>query len=967
MTKVCMGCMEKMDSELLVCPHCEYEEGTPVEEALHMEPGTVLRDRYIVGRVLGFGGFGVTYIGWDAVLESKVAIKEYLPSEFSTRMPGHSQVSVFNAENKIEQFQDGLAKFIEEAKRLAKFHQEDGIVRIFDSFEDNNTAYIIMDYLKGETLANYLKRENTIPVDKAIAMMMPVIESLKTINGQGILHRDIAPDNIFLTDDGKIKLIDFGAARFATTSHSRSLTVIIKPGYSPEEQYRSRGDQGSYTDVYAIGATLYRMITGITPPDALERRAHCESKKKDTLKPLSKFTGEITENQESAILNALNVRIEDRTQDMASLAEELNTQEPEKVQRKYGKIKKIDVLKWPLWAKIGVPVAMFSIAMISMLFAMGVIGFESYLQTAIIIPDGMTRVPSVINNELLRAEERLNDATLLFVITGREYSEYVPADLVLNQNVNAGTVVLYNTRVEATVSALRQDVIFNVAPDVLFLEEEEATQLIEYAGLTVSVSHRYSEIVMEGLVISQDPAAGTQLDPGDAVHIVISIGGATFALPDVSGLSEAEAIAVLTESGLTVSVNYETSDTAEGQILSQDILAGEELRRGDAVTITVATERDLTQVADVRGMTERTATSTLRGQGFAVTVNQVASETVSRGAVISQSPSAGSSQINGSLIMIAVSTGPPAAVTSPSPTPAVATTPTPSPGRTPTPAPTSTPGRTPTPGPTSTPGITSTPTPSPTSTPGRTPTPTPSPTSTPGRTPTPTPSPTSTPGITPTPTPTPTSTPGRTPTPSPSPTPTPAATPTPSPTPTPAPTPTPTPAPTPTPTPSPTPTPVPTPTPSPAPTPTPSPTPAPTPTPSPTPMPPTPSPTPRPPTPSPSPTPSPAPTPTPSPTPPPSGGQWSPDISYNTGDIVMHNGLEYRARWWAEGNRDRPDEYNANSPWELMGNPVLQWRSDIQHRDGAVVSYNGNIFRARWQNGETPDPDNEHGPWELTG
>ena len=282
MSRRCLGCMELFGDEFEICPHCGYIVGTHAEEAIHMEPGTILHDRYIIGKILGYGGFGITYIGWDGKLEQKVAIKEYLPGEFSTRMPGQSQVTVFNGE-KSEQFHDGLKKFIDEAKRLAKFQNEPGIVKIFDSFEENETAYIIMEYLDGETLTDYLKREKTIPEDQAVNMLMPVMNSLQTVHAEGLLHRDIAPDNIFLTKTGEVKLIDFGASRYATTSHSRSLTVIIKPGFSPEEQYRSRGDQGPYTDVYALAATLYKMITGKTPPDAMERRAKYENQNKDIL------------------------------------------------------------------------------------------------------------------------------------------------------------------------------------------------------------------------------------------------------------------------------------------------------------------------------------------------------------------------------------------------------------------------------------------------------------------------------------------------------------------------------------------------------------------------------------------------------------------------------------------------------------------------------------------------------------
>ncbi len=330
-----MSCMEQYEDEFEICPHCGYIERAGVNDALHIVPSSILHDRYIVGKSVGFGGFGVTYIGYDALLEQKVAIKEYMPSEFSTRAMGEMGITVFGGK-KEEQFQEGLSKFHDEAKKLAKFNYDDGIVKVYDTFEENNTAYIIMEYLEGETLSEYLEREKTVPLDQAINLILPIAESLKSVHEAGIIHRDIAPDNIFLTKDGKVKLIDFGAARFATTSHSRSLTVLIKPGYSPEEQYRSRGDQGPYTDTYALGAVLYRMITGVTPPDALERRAFFENKKKDILLPITKYCKDIPENKQNAILNAMNVRIEDRTQNTEEFIHELTTDDL--VARRKGKI-----------------------------------------------------------------------------------------------------------------------------------------------------------------------------------------------------------------------------------------------------------------------------------------------------------------------------------------------------------------------------------------------------------------------------------------------------------------------------------------------------------------------------------------------------------------------------------------------------------------------------------------------------
>ena len=667
MSKFCMGCMEQFGDEFNICPHCGYIEDTKAEEALHMEPGSILRDRYIIGRVLGFGGFGVTYVGWDATLEQKVAIKEYLPSEFSTRIPGQTQITVYDGD-KAEQFADGLSNFVEEAQRLAKFHREDGIVRIFDSFAANNTAYIVMEYLQGDTLAEYLKREKTVAVDEAIKMLLPVIQSLKAVHEQGIIHRDIAPDNIFLATDGKVKLIDFGAARFATASHSRSLTVIIKPGYSPEEQYRSRGDQGAYTDVYAIGATLYRMVTGIIPPDALERRAQFESKKKDILTPIGKYTKGLTENQETAILNALNVRIEDRTPDMATLSKELTTEEPEKVKRLYGKIKKIDVLRWPLWAKLSTVAAMFSVITLSVLLFLGVIGFDAMLQTDIDIPDGMSRVPSIVNNDLPQARELLSEATLLYAIVGREYSDLVETDLILSQSVNGGVLVENDSVIEIVISGGAESAVLpGLAPNVQFREETEALQRFAEAGFAdVEIIHAASETIAEGLVMSQDPVAGTAIASGQSVFIVVSAG---IPMPDVIGMTEERARESLEEHGLSVEVDFEVDDTAAiGYVFRQCIPAGDAVRVGSTVAIAIAIP-DMRAVPNVVGQTQDNATATLQELGFDVSVNQAYSETVPEGSVISQSPVAYESYERGTQVTITVSRGrapaPPASAPAP--------------------------------------------------------------------------------------------------------------------------------------------------------------------------------------------------------------------------------------------------------------------------------------------------------------
>ena len=349
----CYGCMTTYESTNGICPECGYAEGTPPENPQHLVPGIILNNRFVVGKVVGYGGFGVTYLGWDKLLAQKVAIKEYLPSEFSTRVPGRTCISIYEGD-KREQFISGKLMFVEEAKKLAKFTDCQGIVKVFDSFVENDTAYIVMEYVDGTTLEEYFVDNKVFDPEEAVLMMLPVIESLKKVHESNVIHRDIAPNNIMVSKNGDVKLIDFGAARFASATHTKSMTVMIKPGYSPEEQYMSRGDQGPYTDVYALGATLYRMLTGVVPPDAMERRAKFQSEGKDILEPISKYNKNVSKNLENAIMNAMNVEIATRTKDMDTLLYELTTEKP--VARRNGKIKLIDLYKWPRWLKITIPV-----------------------------------------------------------------------------------------------------------------------------------------------------------------------------------------------------------------------------------------------------------------------------------------------------------------------------------------------------------------------------------------------------------------------------------------------------------------------------------------------------------------------------------------------------------------------------------------------------------------------------------
>ena len=281
------------------------------EHPLNALPQGYRIQEYEFVRVLGFGGFGVTYLGYDHNLDKAVAIKEYQPADIAIRTENQSiapKASTFR-----EDFDWGLERFLNEARTLARFDHRN-IVKVHRFFEANGTAYIVMEYAEGETLTAYLSRKGTLDEAELKRVLIPILDGLETIHGADFLHRDIKPSNIVLRDeDSSPVLLDFGAARHAVGARSRSVTTIVTPAYAPIEQYSSRGNQGPWTDIYALGAVCYKALTGETPADAIDRLEH------DPLEPVTKRCSDKGgRGFLKAIDWALNVREGDRPQTITS-------------------------------------------------------------------------------------------------------------------------------------------------------------------------------------------------------------------------------------------------------------------------------------------------------------------------------------------------------------------------------------------------------------------------------------------------------------------------------------------------------------------------------------------------------------------------------------------------------------------------------------------------------------------------
>ena len=298
-----------------MCVDCHRKADDTPSPPHHLPQRTVLgtQNKYLIGKALGEGGFGITYIAWDLQQGIKVAIKEYFPSGYVTRVAASNQVIINSKQNQAASNR-GLKRFVEEARALAKIKNLAGVVNVRDFFSANGTAYIVMEFLDGVSLKKYLQRKGgKISVDEVLTIMRPVMDSLTQVHKIGLIHRDISPDNILITKYNEVKLIDFGAAKYSNPD-GRSLSIVLKQGFAPPEQYDTHGEQGPWTDVYALGVTIYYAITGQLPPESIRLMMG-----KESIKRPSELGIAIDPGVENALMKCLAVEIKKRYQDVQSM------------------------------------------------------------------------------------------------------------------------------------------------------------------------------------------------------------------------------------------------------------------------------------------------------------------------------------------------------------------------------------------------------------------------------------------------------------------------------------------------------------------------------------------------------------------------------------------------------------------------------------------------------------------------
>ena len=314
----CFQCMEETPE--YPCKHCGYDPASHPPLAYALQPGTILNGKYVVGTVLGQGGFGITYIGLDLAQGSKVAIKEYFPSAHVSRtQSSQGALQWYNTESARTARESGKEMFLKEARKMSRVRDIPQSVQVLDLFRQNETAYIVMDFIEGQTLKAYLKQHGPLGWAEAETLFLPVIYAMARIHQEGLIHRDISPDNLMLQSNGSVRILDLGAAKDLNINSGASSMQVAKSGFSPPEQYTSRGSSGPWTDVYALAATMYYSLTGVLPPAAMDLLSG------ETLRWDHPRLKAVPKNVLTALQKAMVLQPDKRTQAMLEFAHQLTT------------------------------------------------------------------------------------------------------------------------------------------------------------------------------------------------------------------------------------------------------------------------------------------------------------------------------------------------------------------------------------------------------------------------------------------------------------------------------------------------------------------------------------------------------------------------------------------------------------------------------------------------------------------
>lgn len=652
--KFCMQCMSQYEDGFNICPICGFKEGTLPTDSRCMEPGQVLADRYIVGMPVFIDGWTVKYIGWDALTNKKVRINEYFPTRYAVREMGNISLTVV----KQKGFYKYMNVLLKKAQLLAETHLPDNICSIHESFEKNNTAYVITELIEGKPLSEYIKKKSPMPMNTVEKLLLPVLRSLDKLHENGYISGGFSPDSFIVTDENTLIFSDYLTNLFFNVTYDGAEKKKDKSDkYFPCERQDGMDtiDVSPENDVYSAAMIMYEML-GTELPDPTLRIKKYNEKHKDILKKPSAYGAKMDKSKENALINASAVDPAVRTPDMETFIKELTSDSKVELRSKKGK-------KLPLWAKIGIPAA--SVAVIAgVILGITFAGGENNEKITAEMKEGQTIVPSIVNYSLSDATEELKKNNLLIEIEGRTTDDSKEENLVLKQSIDKGSIVSENTVVGVTVNSHSGEFMM---PNFLGIEISECTGVLDNIGMNYSITREYHSVISSNCVISQSITPYSKVRADQKVEIVVSQGAdPNIGTPDLEAKVEdlidkpyESLIESPVENSPPVEVQERVYDDSkpEGTIVEQYPAPGTEQGIDEPIKVVVTASNNSIVLPDVTLMDKERAEQLLKYYGLEAESETTVSDTIAENLIISQEPSRGKAVSAGDKIRLTVSTG----------------------------------------------------------------------------------------------------------------------------------------------------------------------------------------------------------------------------------------------------------------------------------------------------------------------
>ncbi len=592
----CLGCMEEYDAYYDVCPHCGTVKDSPPKDASFLFPGTILHQRYMAGQSMGSGDFSVTYIGYDLVELKKVTIKEYYPRNCCSRVMGSNDLNIFEDERK-EDFYRGFDTFLHNSKILSS-EEIPGMVKLEDCFRENNTTYIVQEYLEGETLEAFLQENKMISMGQALEMVLPVLDVLNQLHQKDMYHFRVNPQNIFITEFGEVKLMDFGGYQLHATNRAHKVSSIDTDVYmAPELKTMSVIEEKGAADVYSVCAVLYRMLTGVEPLEGVER-IHA-----DRLVSPEEHGVRLSKTQNNVIMNGLATNPKNRTKTVGELIQQLSSIRI--VERKVEKKEKISVhepkkgMPAKLILGIGIPCLVLVLAVSAVLMMKSRKQTEKLAQS-VGKQTVSVAVPNFVNTELEEAKTLAENNGMELRVTNRKNDEKVEKGIILSQSPEAGEAP-ENGSVSVVVSAGTDTITMidvigcdgkNKLAEEGYILTDEKTESYVIPGYVVELEDNDHNAILPGQEVADGCAVTVKTSSGmENINTKENV-----EIPKLIGLDFNEALSLIADNqipmyiGLSDEKAYAREKDAKiGEICKMEFISSEkeeaeEVKEGETVS-----------------------------------------------------------------------------------------------------------------------------------------------------------------------------------------------------------------------------------------------------------------------------------------------------------------------------------------------------------------------------------------------